>query len=805
MANRYWISNANSNANVSTNWADNPDGTGANTVPVANDIVHFGHATTIANDLGAGICTWDLNIALDEMYVYEGYNDIQFISEEISFSGSVITLPQDADTLAIRQGMRITITNSTSNDGTYTITSVSNADLTVSSSLTTEAAGATITLEYFASIDISSDFETNLLSLDGVLENTGGVLKTITLRGTPKGSSGSRYVLNGNNQNIRNRDKIAYDYRAKDSTPAYNDKILFDNGVYPIVKSTNGGTNFSSEYSTPTGDIFLYTDIYSLELTSSGCEFSKPASSSFTSQKNTEKQFYLQTTSNFAMDFTPFDAGFSTWTFKLDATNFNFPVTADTTNYGDSGVFTANWYNVILDTSTAGYKATIPENRTLNLNSITIQPNTVLQGYFTINENKTSTVVCVARPKILGSWNFSQLADGVYVSLIGDALPITPAHSVAGRVQLSDGHGTFTSDSKLTWASATSELTVNGKLTVTGLIDPTGLELTPQSSNPSNAYTLWANSSDSNKLYYGASEVGGGGGGGSGTVTSVAATVPTGFTITGSPITTSGTLAFAFDTGYSLPTTTKQGQWDTAYGWGDHAGAGYLTSFTESDPIFTASAASGILAGDITNWNTAYGWGDHSTQGYLTSAPPETDPIFTASQAALITNAGSGDVSQGDTAFSWGDHSVAGYAPATPEVCVVNLANNVANFTPTGAYTLLQQTGNWASANPNFNTATGLYTVATDGVYRISWQVSFRYTPVGQLQASRIFVNGSSAAQGPTTSSGAWPMGSGSVLLTLSAGDTVGLYVYISTTGTTLVGDTVVPFSNHMSINKVSD
>ena len=65
---------------------------------------------------------------------------------------------------------------------------------------------------------------------------------------------------------------------------------------------------------------------------------------------------------------------------------------------------------------------------------------------------------------------------------------------------------------------------------------------------------------------------------GSGTVTSVAATVPTGFAISGSPITTSGTLAIAFDTGYALPTTASQGNWDTAYGWGDHAGAGYLDS-----------------------------------------------------------------------------------------------------------------------------------------------------------------------------------------------------------------------------------
>ena len=55
------------------------------------------------------------------------------------------------------------------------------------------------------------------------------------------------------------------------------------------------------------------------------------------------------------------------------------------------------------------------------------------------------------------------------------------------------------------------------------------------------------------------------GSGGAGTVTSVAATTPTGLTVTGSPITTSGTLAFSFTAGYSIPTTTSQGNWDTAY------------------------------------------------------------------------------------------------------------------------------------------------------------------------------------------------------------------------------------------------
>ncbi len=50
-----------------------------------------------------------------------------------------------------------------------------------------------------------------------------------------------------------------------------------------------------------------------------------------------------------------------------------------------------------------------------------------------------------------------------------------------------------------------------------------------------------------------------------GTVTSVAMTTPTGLTVSGSPITTSGTLALTFTAGYSIPTTASQTNWDTAF------------------------------------------------------------------------------------------------------------------------------------------------------------------------------------------------------------------------------------------------
>ncbi len=94
-------------------------------------------------------------------------------------------------------------------------------------------------------------------------------------------------------------------------------------------------------------------------------------------------------------------------------------------------------------------------------------------------------------------------------------------------------------------------------------------------------------------------------------------------------------------------------KWDMAYGWGDHSLAGYLTS--ETDPIFAIHVASGITSADISSWNTAYGWGDHSLAGYLNS---ETDPIFGLHVASGITST---DISNWNTAYSWGDHSQAGY------------------------------------------------------------------------------------------------------------------------------------------------
>jgi Chaperone of endosialidase len=83
-----------------------------------------------------------------------------------------------------------------------------------------------------------------------------------------------------------------------------------------------------------------------------------------------------------------------------------------------------------------------------------------------------------------------------------------------------------------------------------------------------------------------------------GTVTSVAASVPTGFVVTGSPITTTGTLAISYDAGYALPTTASQSNWDSAY----------------TNRITTATAPLSIASNTI-----SISQATTSTNGYLSS------------------------------------------------------------------------------------------------------------------------------------------------------------------------------------------
>jgi len=149
--------------------------------------------------------------------------------------------------------------------------------------------------------------------------------------------------------------------------------------------------------------------------------------------------------------------------------------------------------------------------------------------------------------------------------------------------------------------------------------------------------------------------------------------------------------AIAFNTTNGILTLTQQ---DTGTLTVDLDGR-YLTSFTESDPVFEASAASGISNEDIALWNEAYGWGNHADYGYLTSFT-ETDPTVPAHVKSITTT----EKSNWNTAFGWGNHASYGYAT---ESYVTTAIANLVDSAP-DALDTLNELAAALGQDPNFAT-----------------------------------------------------------------------------------------------------
>lgn len=228
---------------------------------------------------------------------------------------------------------------------------------------------------------------------------------------------------------------------------------------------------------------------------------------------------------------------------------------------------------------------------------------------------------------------------------------------------------------------------------------------------------------------------------GTGTVTSVAMTVPTGLSISGTPITTDGTLAVSLTSGYSIPTTANQANWTTAYGWGNHAIAGYLTSdanyaklngansFTANQTISKSSPNLLIKSTDATARRLDF---VNSSNANVASLISQTDASFDISGSTDIEiNAGSGNnfkvtgsahyaegVASGSQANNLGYNSVTGeitYQANSPMVYpgsgialssgsawAGSIANNSTNWN-----TAYSERANWDGGNSGLVAATG--------------------------------------------------------------------------------------------------
>jgi hypothetical protein len=116
-------------------------------------------------------------------------------------------------------------------------------------------------------------------------------------------------------------------------------------------------------------------------------------------------------------------------------------------------------------------------------------------------------------------------------------------------------------------------------------------------------------------------------------------------------------------TGVVTATGGNSGSWNTAYGWGNHASGGYLTSLGTAvlDADFgsagicatNGSGTYSIVTDSSSNWNTAYGWGNHASAGYITGVGSAlVDGDFTSN--GLMTRTGAGAYSNiTDSSANW--------------------------------------------------------------------------------------------------------------------------------------------------------
>jgi Chaperone of endosialidase len=132
------------------------------------------------------------------------------------------------------------------------------------------------------------------------------------------------------------------------------------------------------------------------------------------------------------------------------------------------------------------------------------------------------------------------------------------------------------------------------------------------------------------------------GGGGSGTVTSVAATVPTFLSVTGSPITTSGTLAIAYS-GTALP-VLNGGTGTTTPAL--VAGTNVTITGTWPNQTINSGGGSGMVypgagIGNSTGtaWGTSYSTTGTGTVVALATSPTFVTPILGTPTSATLTNA----------------------------------------------------------------------------------------------------------------------------------------------------------------------
>ena len=127
--------------------------------------------------------------------------------------------------------------------------------------------------------------------------------------------------------------------------------------------------------------------------------------------------------------------------------------------------------------------------------------------------------------------------------------------------------------------------------------------------------------------------------------------------------------------------------------------AGYTSSWASaaanSHTHSNKSVLDGITSTKVSNWDTAYGWGNHANAGYVKSSGVTSIATGTGLTGGPITSTGTmsiaaatlGKIESGSTAFGWGNHANAGYVKSSGVTSVTIKATSPIAVSSTAAIT----------------------------------------------------------------------------------------------------------------------
>ena len=176
----------------------------------------------------------------------------------------------------------------------------------------------------------------------------------------------------------------------------------------------------------------------------------------------------------------------------------------------------------------------------------------------------------------------------------------------------------------------------------------------------------------------------------------------------------------SIDMGSNIITDGKVGQWDTAYGWGNHASAGYLTSanttfvgLTDTPANFTGAASKFVKVNGAGN-ALEFVASPTGISNIVEDTTPQLGGNLDVNGYDIdmgVNTIADSNVGQWDTAYSWGNHASAGYITT---LGVLSGHTDVHTASPSDGQVLTWDQSNtrWAPVTPSAHTTA--WTTLTD-------------------------------------------------------------------------------------------